>query len=72
MTQIILTDEQLRVFFAADDAVELLDGKGNRLAYISRLPSDAELAEARRRLESDGPWHTTSDVLRHLQSLNQG
>ena len=52
--------------------VEVRDQRGNLLGYVSVPPSDAEIAEAKRRLESDGPWHTTEQVTEHLKSLEQG
>ena len=71
MIQIVLSDEQAKVLQAATDAVEIRDSHGKLLGYISPPPSDAELAAAKRRLESDGPWYTTDQVLDHLRSLGQ-
>lgn len=72
MTQIVLNDDQTQTVQAATDAVEIRDPRGNLLGYVSPPPSDAEIAEARRRLESGGPWHTTQQVMDHLQSLERG
>jgi hypothetical protein len=71
MTQIVLDDHQAETLQAATGVVEVRDQHGNLLGYLSRPPSDAEIAEARRRLESAGPWHTTQQVLGHLKSLVQ-
>jgi hypothetical protein len=71
MTQIILNDEQARVFVTAGESVELRDESGRLLGLASRGPTEEELAEARRRLASDGPWFTTQQVLDHLRSLEQ-
>ena len=72
MTQIVLSDDQARAVQAATDAVEIRDQRGNLLGYVSPPPSGVEIAEAKRRLESDGPWHTTEQVMDYLTSLEQG
>jgi len=72
MTQIILSDDQANAVQAATDTVEIRDRHGNLLGYVSPPPSDAEIAEARRRLQSAGPWYTTEQVLDQLKSLEQG
>lgn len=71
MTQIILNDDQVKAAHEAKDGVELRDKQGRLVGYMSRSPTDDEIAEARRRLRSDGPWHTTKEVLDHLDSLEQ-
>ena len=71
MAQIILSDDQARAVENATDAVEIRDQHGNLLGYVSPPPSNAEIAEARRRLDSDGPWYTTQQVVDHLKSLEQ-
>jgi hypothetical protein len=72
MRQIVLSDDQARAVQAAAGPVEVRDRHGNLLGYVSPSPSDAEIAEARRRLASDGPWYTTGQVMDHLKSLEQG
>ena len=72
MTQIVLSDDQAKAVQTATGVVEVRDRQGNLLGYVSPPPSDAEIAEARRRLESDGPWYTTEQVMGHLKSLEQG
>jgi len=71
MRQIVLSDDQARAIQAAGGPVEVRDGYGNLLGYVSPPPSDAEVAEAGRRLASDGPWYTTGQVMDHLKSLQQ-
>jgi hypothetical protein len=71
MTQIILSDDQANAVQAATDTVEIRDRRGNLLGYVSLPPSEAEIAEARGRLHSAGPWYTTEQVLDHLKSLEQ-
>jgi len=72
MTQIVLSDDQAQAVQAATETVEIRDRHGNLLGYVSSPPSNAEIAAARQRLQSDGPWHTTEQVLDHLKSLEQG
>ena len=69
MNQIILNDDQVKAVQAATGAVELRDQQGKLVGYIARPPGDEELAEAKRRLSSQGPWHTTAQVMDHLDSL---
>ena len=72
MVQIILTDDQVHAIHVATGTVEVRDQRGELLGYLSRPPSDSELAVAARRLKSNGPWHTTKEVLSHLDSLEAG
>lgn len=72
MTQIVLSDEQARAVQSAVDSVEVRDQHGQLLGYVSRPLSAAEVAEAEKRLASDGPWYTTEQVIAHLDSLEQG
>ena len=69
MTQIILTDDQIGALHVATGTVEVRDRRGALLGYLSRPASDAEVAEAVRRLKSGDPWYTTQQVLEHLNSL---
>jgi hypothetical protein len=71
MTQIILTDDQVSALKTAAGTVEVRDRQGALLGYLSRPASDAEIAEASRRLKSEGPWYTTQQVLDHLDSLDR-
>jgi hypothetical protein len=73
MTQIVLNDDQTQVVRQATDAVEIRDGKGGLLGYVARRPmaTPEEIAEARRRLDSAGPWHTTEQFVARLRALEQ-
>jgi hypothetical protein len=73
MTRIILNDEQVQSVRQATDTVELCDQSGILLGYVTRKikATPEELAEARRRLSSEGPWHTTAEVLGRLRALEQ-
>jgi len=72
MTHIVLSDDQAQTVQAATGAVEIRDRRGNLLGYVTPPPGEAEIAEARQRLASDGPWYTTQQVMDHLRSLEQG
>ena len=72
MNQIILNDDQVKAVQAATGAVELRDQQGKLVGYIARPPSEEEIVEAQGRLTSQGPWHTTAQVMDHLDSLEQG
>lgn len=69
MVQIILTDDQSSALRFATGAVEVRDRQGTLVGYLSRPPSEAEVAIAAGRLASDGPWLSTQEVLDHLDSL---
>lgn len=72
MTQLILSDDQAEVMREAAGAVEVCDRRGALLGYFSRPPSTAETTEAKLRLNSEGPWHSTQQVIEHLGSLGGG
>jgi hypothetical protein len=72
MTQIILNDDQAEVTRTAAGAVEVCNRRGELLGYFSRPPSAAETAETKLRLNSDGPWYNTQQVIEHLDSLGAG
>ncbi len=73
---IILDDDQARTLTEAREAVELRDRRGNPLGMISPLPAATEteftaeeIAETRRRIDSDEPRFTSRQVLDRLRSL---
>ena len=71
MTQLILDDEQVEAVRQAADRLEVRDRGGNLVAYLAKQSgfSPQEIAEAKRRMNSDGPWRTTQQVLDRLKSL---
>ena len=69
MTHIILTEEQASVLRIATGMVSTRSARGFVRGHLSRPPGNAEIAEANRRLKSDGPWYTTREVFEHLDSL---
>ena len=73
MTQIILSDDQLRAIRQASGTVEIRDQNGILVGYVAppAIATEDEIAEARRRLKSNGPWHTTAEVLGRVRALEQ-
>jgi hypothetical protein len=73
MTQIILNDDQVQTVRKATDTVVLCDQSGVLLGVVTQkvMASPEEIAEARRRLNSDGPWYTTAEMLARLHASEQ-
>lgn len=73
MVQLIVDDDQARLIRESAEPVEIVDRTGNRIGILNwgHEWTPEELAEAERRARSDGPWHTTQEVLDHLKSLDR-
>ena len=71
MVQIVLSGDQVQAVVHAQGQVQLCDEQGNVLGYVARGPSQVQVAEAIDKIGSEGPWYTTEQVLRHLDSLEQ-
>lgn len=73
MTQVILNHEQTTAIRSANGSVEILDDRGILVGFLSRkiLATPEEIAEAKRRLKSPGPWQTTKEFLARLRGLEQ-
>ena len=71
MVQIVLNDEQIKQIKAANDSVVFVNSRGVPIVYGSTGFSPEEIQEALERAKSDGPWYTTEEVLRHLESMGQ-
>jgi len=79
MTQITLTSEQAATLAAADGLVALRRPDGSFVGWISPatkfiIPNDCpftpeEIVAAEKEAESEGPWHTTREVLDHINAL---
>lgn len=69
MVQIVMTPEQANVLANANESVEIVDTRGNRLGFFfARQFSEQEIAIARQRAASDEPRHSTAQVFARLQS----
>jgi hypothetical protein len=69
MPHIVLSEEQAKVVASALQPIQVRDAKGTVLGVIPSIWTDEDIAEAKRRLASNGPWYTTEQVLAHLRSL---
>jgi hypothetical protein len=69
MTRIVLTDEQAKVVNEATTPVAVCDASGTVLGFLSPAWTEADIAEAKKRLATDSPRLTTADVLAYLRSL---
>jgi hypothetical protein len=71
MPQIILTDDQARVV-RSNGTVDVLDSQGRLLGQIEPLGFTAEeIADAKRRAASGGPWYTGEQVRERLKALEE-
>jgi hypothetical protein len=79
MTQITLTPEQAALLASAQGLVALRRPDGSFIGWISPgtkfiIPNECpftpeEIAAAEKEAECEGPWHTTREVLDHIQAL---
>jgi len=70
MTHIVIDDEQARLIAGTRERVEIRDQNGNCLGYFLPEFSDADIALAKARRDSDEPRKSTAEVLEHLRSLS--
>jgi hypothetical protein len=68
MTQIRLTEEQARTIAQSLEPVQICDDQGNVLGILPPIWRPDDVAEAKRRLASDQPRHSTAEVLEHLRA----
>jgi hypothetical protein len=69
MTPIVLNEEQAKLAAAALKPIDVCDSRGNVLGTFTPFWTEADIAEAKRRLASNEPRFTTEQVLRYLESL---
>ena len=70
MAHIVIDDEQARLIAESNERVEIRDRKGNCLGYVLPEFSEADIALAKERRDSDEPRRSTAEVLEHLRSLS--
>jgi hypothetical protein len=71
VTQIFLTSDQSRQFASATDGVVFCDDSGNVIVRVLPVPTTEAapiVAEARRRLASNQPRRSSTEVLARLGS----
>ena len=70
MTHIVIDDEQARLITGSSDRIEIRDRNGNCLGYVLPEFSEADIALAKARRDSDQPRRSTAEVLEYLRSLS--
>lgn len=70
MVKLVVNVEQAKLLMEAQESVEILDPKGNRLGFFARPFSDHEIELARSRAAAGQPGRSTVDVLERLESLH--
>jgi hypothetical protein len=78
MAKIILSSEQAEILAKANEPVGICLPNGSIAGWLrgdmspkEPMFTPEEIAEAERRANSPGPWHTTKQVLDHLRSLEE-
>jgi hypothetical protein len=71
MPEIILSEEQTRIFASAIQPVQVCDAKGRLLGTLAPVWTEEDIAEAKRVLASNAPWSTTEQVLARLHALEK-
>lgn len=69
MIKIVLDEKQAESLANAREAIQLSDETGHLLGIASPTPQATDVEEAQGRLDSEGPWLTTEQVRKHLDSL---
>lgn len=69
MVQIVVTAEQAKQLGASREPIEIVDQDGNRIGYYTQPFSNADIAEAKRRSESEAGGRTTKEVLDRISKL---
>jgi len=64
----MVNDEHAKLIKQAKSAIEMSDGQGKQINHVSAVISPEEIAIAIARRDSEEPRHTTSEVLKRLQS----
>jgi hypothetical protein len=69
MVQIVVTAEQAKQLGKSSEPIEIVDQEGNRIGYYTQPFTNAEIAEARRRSESETGGRTTQEVLDRISKM---
>ncbi len=69
MVQIVVTAEQAKRLGESREPIEILDQEGNRIGYYTQPFTNAEIAEAKRRSESESGGRTTQEVLDRISKM---
>jgi hypothetical protein len=71
MSHITLSEQQSQVIEQAQDMVEIRDHRGNVVVRVDPQFTEADLAEAKRRLASNQPRYPASQVEARLKALGE-
>src|SRR5690242_8569342 len=71
MTQITLTEEQMKVLRQAPAPIQVCDPEGNVLGIVHPERSAEFIAEMKRRASAPGARYTGEQVQGHLQALQE-
>ncbi|HLN31607.1 MAG TPA: hypothetical protein VK395_27950 [Gemmataceae bacterium] len=71
MADLVLNDEQTNLVVSTLRPLQVRDSRGNVLGVISPIWTENDIAEAKRRINSDEPRYTTAQVLEYLSSLDR-
>jgi hypothetical protein len=69
VTRIVLTAEQARAVIEATSPIAVCDAGGTVLGFLNPAWTEADIAEAKKRLATDSPRLSTADILAYLRSL---
>lgn len=69
MVQIVVTAEQAKRLGDSRDPIEILDQDGNRIGYYTQAFTNAEIAEAKHRSQSEIGGRTTQEVLDRITGM---
>ena len=69
MIQIVVTPEQAKRLEESREPIEIVDQEGNRIGYYTQPFTNAEIAEAKRRSESESAGRTTQEVLDRISKI---
>jgi hypothetical protein len=69
MVQIVVTAEQAKQLGESREPIEIVDQDGNKIGYYTQPFTNAEIAEAKRRSDSESGGRTTQQVLDRLSSM---
>jgi hypothetical protein len=67
-----VNDEQAKFIIESGYNVQICDRHGKHLGFLTRGFNEEDIDVAKSRMNSDGPWYTTNEVLAHLKSLECG
>jgi hypothetical protein len=71
MPQIVLSDEQARILATALEPVEFLNANGDVIRVIPPIWTKEDIAAAKRRIGSPGPWYTSEQIRGRLAALQE-